>query len=76
VGFSFSVFIEGLQVFDDTANSSKSAGGEAANAQVCKTCIRGFNSRPALQILRGCNVAHACERLLFRPFLSFFMPLK
>jgi len=27
-----------------------SAGGEAVNAQVCKTCIRGFNSRPALQI--------------------------
>ncbi len=26
-----------------------SAGGEAVNAQVCKTCIRGFNSRPALQ---------------------------
>ena len=26
------------------------AGGEAANAQVCKTCIRGFNSRPALQL--------------------------
>jgi hypothetical protein len=31
-------------------DSLKSAGGEAANAQVCKTCIRGFNSRPALQI--------------------------
>ena len=29
-----------------------SAGGEAVNAQVCKTCIRGFNSRPALQILQ------------------------
>jgi hypothetical protein len=27
----------------------KGAGGEAANAQVCKTCTRGFNSRPALQ---------------------------
>ena len=27
----------------------KSAGGEVANAQVCKTCIRGFDSRPALQ---------------------------
>ena len=25
------------------------AGGEVANARVCKTCIRGFNSRPALQ---------------------------
>jgi hypothetical protein len=32
-------------------NILKSAGGEAANAQVCKTCIRGFNSRPALQKL-------------------------
>ena len=29
----------------------KSAGGEAVNAQVCKTCNRGFNSRPALQII-------------------------
>ena len=28
-----------------------SAGGEVANAPVCKTGIRGFNSRPALQIL-------------------------
>ncbi len=27
------------------------AGGEAVNAQVCKTCIRGFNSRPALQFI-------------------------
>ncbi len=26
-----------------------STGGEVANAQVCKTCIRGFNSRPVLQ---------------------------
>jgi hypothetical protein len=27
-----------------------STGGEVANAQVCKTCIRGFNPRPVLQI--------------------------
>ncbi len=26
-----------------------STGGEVANAQVCKTCIRGFDSRPVLQ---------------------------
>jgi hypothetical protein len=26
-----------------------STGGEVANAQVCKTCIRGFESRPVLQ---------------------------
>ena len=26
-----------------------SAGGEVANAQVCKTCTRGFDSRSALQ---------------------------
>jgi hypothetical protein len=31
------------------ANCPSGAGGEVANAQVCKTCIRGFNSRPALQ---------------------------
>jgi hypothetical protein len=30
-----------------------STGGEVANAQVCKTCIRGFNPRPVLQILSG-----------------------
>jgi hypothetical protein len=29
------------------------AGGEVANARVCKTCIRGFNSRPALQVSVG-----------------------
>jgi hypothetical protein len=28
-----------------------STGGEVANALVCKTSIRGFNSRPVLQIL-------------------------
>jgi hypothetical protein len=33
-----------------TVNSSKRAGGEVANARVCKTCIRGFDSRPALQV--------------------------
>ena len=38
-------------------NSNKGAGGEVANAQVCKTCIRGFNSRPALQISRGNTIA-------------------
>ena len=27
-----------------------STGGEVANAQVCKTCIRGFESRPVLQM--------------------------
>lgn len=27
-------------------------GGEEANAQVCKTCIRGFKSRPVLQLNR------------------------
>ncbi len=32
----------------------KGIGGEAVNAQVCKTCIRGFDSRPVLQIF--CSV--------------------
>jgi hypothetical protein len=33
-------------------NSSRnmSTGGEVANALVCKISIRGFNSRPVLQI--------------------------
>jgi hypothetical protein len=29
--------------------ASKGSGGEVANALVCKTSIRGFNSRPELQ---------------------------
>ena len=29
-----------------------STGGEVANALVCKTSIRGFNSRPVLQNYR------------------------
>ena len=37
------------------------AGGEVANAQVCKTCIRGFNSRPALQPSRGTNVCGSTQ---------------
>ena len=32
--------------------NSKGTGGEVVNAQVCKTCMRGFNSRPVLQIQR------------------------
>ncbi len=28
--------------------SKERAGGEVVNAQVCKTCIRGFDPRPAL----------------------------
>jgi hypothetical protein len=33
----------------ESSDLSRSAGGEAVNAQVCKACIRGFNSCPALQ---------------------------
>ena len=32
-----------------------STGGEVANALVCKTSIRGFNSRPVLQIFWVCE---------------------
>jgi hypothetical protein len=32
--------------------AEKSTGGEVANALVCKTSIRGFNSRPVLQQIR------------------------
>jgi hypothetical protein len=42
------------------------AGGEVANAQVCKTCIRGFDPRPALQLLKGTRA--------FGPPLSFACP--
>jgi hypothetical protein len=30
-----------------------STGGEVANALVCKTSIRGFNSRPVLHSFKG-----------------------
>ena len=42
----------------------KSAGGEVANAQVCKTCIRGFDSRPALQYFNTCNAAQQKHAVL------------
>ena len=32
------------------AGLRKSTGGEVANALVCKTSIRGFNSRPVLHL--------------------------
>jgi hypothetical protein len=32
---------------------SMSTGGEVANALVCKTSIRGFNSRPVLQNMQS-----------------------
>jgi hypothetical protein len=34
-----------------------STGGEVANALVCKTSIRGFNSRPVLQQLPPRNLS-------------------
>ena len=46
-----------------------STGGEAANAQVCKTCIRGFETRPVLQIFKaakkGRNPSHQAAALPF-----------
>jgi hypothetical protein len=35
-----------------TVDSKMSTGGEAANALVCKTSIRGFNSRPVLHKIK------------------------
>ena len=47
-------FIAWKDFRDELWNSSRcgsrmSTGGEVANALVCKTSIRGFNSRPVLQ---------------------------
>ena len=39
-----------IQLLEITFEFPKGAGGEVANARVCKTCIRGFDSRPALQV--------------------------
>ena len=36
--------------FVDGTGGKMSTGGEVANALVCKTSIRGFNSRPVLQL--------------------------
>ena len=33
------------------SGSETGIGGEVANAQVCKTCIRGFETRPVLQLI-------------------------
>ncbi len=38
------------------ASSRMSTGGEVANALVCKTSIRGFNSRPVLQLANNRKV--------------------
>jgi hypothetical protein len=40
----------------EDAGGRMSTGGEVANALVCKTSIRGFNSRPVL---------HTIDSLLF-----------
>jgi hypothetical protein len=45
-----------------TVSYLSSTGGEVANAQVCKTCIRGFNPRPVLQILQKRKAALSKER--------------
>jgi hypothetical protein len=39
-----------LPLARDQVGQQESTGGEVANALVCKTSIRGFNSRPVLQI--------------------------
>ncbi len=38
-----------------------SIGGEVANAQVCKTCIRGLISCPVLQIFQSKTMGRALE---------------
>lgn len=37
-----------------------STGGEVANALVCKTSIRGFNSRPVLQYIQLYSIVLRC----------------
>ena len=49
-----------------------STGGEVANALVCKTSIRGFNSRPVLQILAWVRRPGTASRVGFsRPCGTF-----
>ena len=47
--FNFQPSVDRNRPLPATVNCFQGAGGEVANAQVCKTCTRGFNSRPALQ---------------------------
>lgn len=53
VGFLFgmiSVLLRaGRGLIGSAIGGKMSTGGEVANALVCKTSIRGFNSRPVLQ---------------------------
>ena len=42
-----------------------STGGEVANALVCKTSIRGFNSRPVLQKIKTAKRVRFGLALLF-----------
>ena len=37
----------------ESGGLTKSTGGEVANALVCKTSIRGFDSRPVLHTLQS-----------------------
>ena len=41
-----------IQPLLNSVANSQGTGGEVVIAQVCKTCMRGFNSRSVLQIQR------------------------
>ena len=47
---SHTINLDDKLIFDNGLRQLfSSTGGEVANAQVCKTCIRGFDPRPVLQ---------------------------
>jgi hypothetical protein len=48
--------------------AEKSTGGEEANALVCKTSIRRFNSGPVLQIFQRAKYVETNKKLLWATF--------
>ena len=49
--------------------AEESTGGEVANALVCKTSIRGFNSRPVLHNFgEWAQTAQGLKPFFLRPF--------
>jgi hypothetical protein len=66
-GFLFFISTICIHLLKNTFELLEGAGGEVANARVCKTCIRGFNSRPALQLSIETNRRSAMSNRISSP---------
>ena len=56
------------------ARRNQSTGGEVANALVCKTSIRGFNSRPVLQRISSASISRKSSQTSTYLFTSRLSP--